>query len=268
MNNVVYVSDGYSVYGYTPGADGFTPTGSIAVASTSLSLPPIVQSPIVDSGNGFVYVFSQADLTDTSSIVSQITADLTSQATAAIGRTADTFILDGAFDNAYVAGGPKNGAGTLYACGTDVGDPSKPSLYALSFQAPTGLMNGTPAMSDNRNINNSSNAAGECSRLLDFFDGTTDRLFVGAGNYLRGTGANQVTEWDTTTRIKSPNTKPNAVATGLWGGTSAFAVDHVNLAHDAASIYFGTLQAPPSGTSTPCGAGNFCAVKATRSGLH
>jgi len=50
-------------------------------------------------------------------------------------------------------GGPKTSAGTLYACGTQPGNGNKPSLYALSFQSPTGVMNSTPAMSDNRNIN-------------------------------------------------------------------------------------------------------------------
>lgn len=268
VNNVVYVSDGYSVYGFTPGATGFTAAGSIAVASTAPTNPPIVLSPYLDTGNGFVYVFSQTDLTNTNAIVSQINLALTSQVTAAIGPKASTFILDGDFDNAYFTSGPTTGAGTLYACGTDMGNNTKPSLYALSFSAPTGLMNSTPAVSDNRNINGASNASGECSPFLDFFDGTTDRLFIGAGNYLHTTGSNLVTEWNVNTRIGSSSTMPNNTATGYWGGTSAFTVDNVSTEPQAASIYFGTLQAPPTGTTTPCGAGNYCAVKLTQSGLQ
>ncbi len=85
--------------------------------------------------------------------MAQLNLALTSQATAVIGPKAAQYILDGDFDNAYFTSGPKTGAGTLYACGTQAGNGNKPSLYALSFQSPTGVMNSTPAMSDNRNIN-------------------------------------------------------------------------------------------------------------------
>jgi hypothetical protein len=269
VSNQVFVSDGFSVYSFTPGAGGFTAGGSIAVAGNA-SADPIVLSPIVDSTNGFVYVFSATNVGNTNAIVSQMNLVLTSQVTAAIGPDAtgtDEFILDGDFDNAYFTTGPKAGAGTLYGCGTQARSSTKPSLYALSFSSPNGLMNSTPAMSDNRNINGGSNPVGTCSPLLDFFDGTTDRIFVGTGNFNTTTGANLVTEWNVNTRITSNTTAPNNTATNEWGGTSAFTVDNVSTTPQAASIYFGTLQAPGSGTS-PCGAGNYCAVKLTQSGLQ
>ncbi len=267
VNNTVYVSDGYSVYGYKAGASGFTAAGSIQVASTS-SGSGIALSPIVDSGDGFVYVFSEGDLTNAHSIVSQINLALTSQVTAEIGPAANQFVLTGDFDNAYFTGGPTTGQGTLYACGTDAGAGTKPSLYAISFSAPNGLMNTTPAMSDNRNINGASNLAGSCSPLLDFYDGITDRLFVGAGNDNATNGANLITEWNVTSRIASNATTPNNTAPGYWGGASAFTVDNVSPQPQAASIYFGTRSKPPLGTTTPCGANNFCAVKLTQGGLQ
>jgi hypothetical protein len=267
VSNQVFVSDGFSVYAYTPGAAGFTATGSIAVASAAAG-DPIVLSPIVDTTNGFVYVFSGADSTNTNSIVSQMNLALTSQVTAAIGPASTQFILDGDFDNAYFTLGPKTGAGTLYGCGTQANNATKPSLYALSFKSPNGLMNTTPAVSDNRNINGATNPAGTCSPLLDFFDGTTDRLFVGTGNFGGTTGANLVTEWNVTTRIASNATPPNNTATNEWGGASAFTVDNVAIVPQASSIYFGTLRPPPAGNTTPCGATNFCAVKLTQSGLQ
>jgi hypothetical protein len=269
VSNQVFVSDGFSVYSFTPGASGFTTGGSIAVAGNA-SADPIVLSPIVDSTNGFVYVFSATNVGNTNAIVSQMNLALTSQVTAAIGpdaTAANEFILDGDFDNAYFTTGPKAGAGTLYGCGTQASSSARPSLYALSFSAPNGLMNSTPAMSDNRNINGGSNPVGTCSPLLDFFDGTTDRIFVGTGNFNATTGANLVTEWNVNTRITSNTTAPNNTATNEWGGTSAFTVDNVSTTPQAASIYFGTLQAPGSGT-IPCGAGNYCAVKLTQSGLQ
>lgn len=267
VNNVVYVSDGYSLYGFTPGASSFTAAGSIAIASTAAT-DPIVLSPYLDTSDGFIYVFSRADSTNTHSIVAQVNLALTSQATAVIGETTTQYILDGDFDNAYFTTGPLAGAGTLYACGTDSTDGTKPSLYALSFANGTGLMNSTPAMSDNRNINGAANAAGACSPLVDFYDGTTDRLFVGTGNLGATTGANLVTEWNVNSRISSSSTQPTSTATGYWGGTTAFTIDNVSTEPQAASIYFGTMSPPPTGTTTPCGSGNYCAVKLTQSALQ
>jgi hypothetical protein len=268
VNNVVYISDGYSLYGFTPGATGFTAAGSISIASASAN-DPIVLSPYLDTGNGFIYVFSAADSTDKNAIVSQVNLALTSQVTAAVGPTPTSgYLLDGDFDNAYWTTGPMAGAGTLYACGTDAGGASKPSLYALSFSSPSGLMNSTPAMSDNRNINNAANSPGTCSPLVDVFDGTTDRLFVGTGNYLGTNGANLVTEWKVNSRISSSSTTPTSTATGYWGGTSAFTPDNFSTEPQAASVYFGTLQPAPAGSTTPCGTGNYCAVKLTQSSLQ
>ena len=268
VSNQVFVSDGHSVYAYTPGATGFTLVRSIAVASTAVGGSPIILSPIVDSTNGFVYVFSGADLTNAHTVAAQMNTSLTTLITAAIGLPGAQFILDGDFDNPYFTTGPMAGTGTLYACGTQANSGAKPSLYALSFSAPNGLMNTTPAMADNRNINGTTNPNGSCSPLLDFFDGTNDRLFVGTGNYTGTGGANLVTEWTVNTRIPSNATKPNNTATNEWGGTSAFTIDNVNPDPQTTSIYFGTLHAPPAGNTAPCGTGNFCAVKLTQSALQ
>lgn len=268
VSNSVFVSDGHSVYAYTPGATGFTLLGSITVADTAVGGSPIILSPIVDSTNGFVYVFSSADSTDAHSIVSQINTSLTSQTVADIGLPASYYILDGDFDNAYYTNGPATGAGTLYACGTQAASGAKPGLYALSFAAPNGLMNTTPVVSNNENINGAANPNGSCSPLLDFFDGTNDRLFVGTGSYTGTGGANLVTEWNVNTRIASSTTAPNNTATNEWGGTSAFTIDNVSPDPQTSSIYFGTLQPPATGSTTPCGAGNYCAVKLTQSALQ
>lgn len=266
VSNSVFVSDGHSVYAYTPGTTGFTLVNSIAVAKASVAGNPIILSPVVDSTNGFVYVFSSADSTDAHTIAVQLNTALTTMTTADIGLPGAQYILDGDFDNAYFTTGPMAGAGTLYACGTDANNGAKPSLYALSFSSPNGLMNTTPAMSDNRNINGTTNPNGSCSPLLDFYDGTNDRLFVGTGNYTGTGGANLVTEWNVNTRITSNATKPTSTATNEWGGTSAFSIDNVNPDPQTSSIYFGTLQ--PGAAAAPCGTGNYCAVKLTQSALQ
>jgi len=271
VNNTVYISDGLKLYGFTPGATGFTATSpaSITIASNTTNKYPVILAPYLDSTDGFIYEFSGANASNANAAVSQILTNLSSQVTASIGPvlSGNTFLLDGDFDNNYWTNGPMSGSGTLYACGDQTGG-TKPSLYALSFSAPNGLMNTTPAMSNNTNINGASNPAGVCSPLLDFFDGTTDRLFVGTGALGVTTGANLITEWNVNTRISSSTTAPTNSATGYWGGSSAFTVDNVSLEPQAASIYFGTQAAPPTGTTTPCGSGNFCAVKLTQSGLQ
>jgi hypothetical protein len=269
VTNQVFVSDGNYVYSYTPGATGFTLGNSILVASTSAGFK-ILSAPTLDVTNGFLYVFSAADTTNNYAIVSQINLALTQQTVAKIGpRSTSFFTFYGDFDSAYFATGPKSGAGTLYACGTQPGSNGggQPSLYALSFSSPNGIMNTTPAMSNDTNINGSNNPVSWCSPLLAFYDGTNDRLFVGTGNDGNGGGgSNLVTEWNINSQITSSSTMPNATATDEWGGTSGFVVDNISTTPQAASIYFSTLST--AAVSTPCGTGNDCAVKLTQDGLQ
>jgi hypothetical protein len=274
ITNQVFISDGTSLFAYTPGASSFTavPNFPVQVESTSATFK-IIGDPVLDSTNGFVYLFSEGDLTLTNAIASQINLNTSppTQTTVAIGpsNTAYNFIMPGDFDNAYFTSGPKTGAGTLYACGTEPASTNGdvPSLYALSFSSPNGIINTTPAMSNNLGINASGNPAGACSPLLDFYDGTNDYLFVGTGTGLYGTtsGSNLVTEWTVNTRLTGSST-PTASATNEFGGTSGFVVDNVGTVPQNANIYFGTL-AKSTGTGS-CPSGDYCAVKLTRSGLQ
>ena len=259
VSGKVFVSDGQAVYGFIPGATSFTAAGSINVAGTATS---VVLSPIVDSTNGYVYVFSNHNLTNTNSIVSQMPVSLATHIDAAIGPVSTTFVLDGTFDNKYFANGPSSGS--LYVCGTQVGASTKPSLYTLTFAA-SKQMNTTPAMSDNRNINTAANPAGYCSPLMEYYDGTNDRLFVGVGAPGATTGGNRVTAWNINSRITSATATPAATAANQFGGTSAFSIDNNSSAFQASSIYFGTLA--PSATAS-CGVNQYCAVKLTQSGLQ
>jgi hypothetical protein len=280
VSNEVFVSDGFLLYAYTVGTSSFTLVNSQAIAYThAANGDPIILSPVVDTTNGFVYVFSSADSTNTYSIVAQVEINSTNGSlgtptiadigpAGTVSGTYATYIFDGDFDNLYITKGP--GAGTLYACGTQPGNATLPSLYALSFQS-NGTMNSTPAMSNNELINGNggtSNPAGICSPLMEFFDGTNDRLFVGTGNITGTGGANLVTEWNVNSRIASNTTSPANTATNEWGGTSAFSVDNVSTEAQAASIYFGTLQPAASGTAPACPAGQYCAIKLTQSALQ
>lgn len=255
----VFVSDGQSVYAYVPGTNGFTAAGSIQVAGTATS---VVLSPIVDSSNGFVYVFANHNNSNASSIVSQMPLALTSHVDAAIGPATTGYVLDGQFDNNYYNNGPSGGS--LYACGTQAGAATKPSLYRLNFNS-SGILNTTPAMSNDIHLNSSTNPAGTCSPLLELFDGTNDRLFVGVGQQGGTGGANMVSMWTITNPITSNTTTPTATATGYLGGTSGFSMDNFSSFAEASSVYFGTLA---TGRNAPCGRNLYCAVKLTQSGLQ
>jgi hypothetical protein len=273
VTNQVFISDGNTVYSFTPGATGFTASGSILVTSSSTFAGfRILSAPILDITNGFLYVFSPTDATSSHTIVAQLNLALTTQRVAQIGPSSTSFFtFDGAFDQAYFSSGPKSGAGTLYACGTQTGSSGgqQPGLYAMSFSSPNGLMNTTPAMSNNTNITGSSNPAQNwCSPVTTFYDGTNDRLFVGVGtDYNATAGSNIVTEWNINSRITSTSTLPNATGPATeWGGTSGFVIDNFSTAPQAASIYFSDLSTPSG--SAPCGSGSYCAVKLTQAGLN
>jgi len=262
----VFVSDGQSVFGFTPGASSFTAAGSIQVAGTPGS---IILSPMVDGFNGWLYVFSGNNLANTNTIVSQMPTTLASHVDVLLGPSFNgQYILDGDFDNKYYNNGPATG--TLYACGTQAGSNAKPALYAMSFAA-NGVINTTPAVNGNIRINAGTNPDSVCSPLFSFFDGTTDRLFVGTGSINSTTGSNMVTMWNITNRLASATTAPTATATGYAGGSSAFTIDNnATSVPQAASIYFGTL-APGGSTASgtrKCGANNYCAVKLTQSVLQ
>ena len=251
----VFISDGQKLYAFLPGATSFTSAGT-PVLIASLTAHSIVLSPIVDAPNHWVYAFSGTDSTGTFSAAAQVKTDLSSSTIAFMGdATTTNYILDGEFDNSYYTIGPLPGA-RMYACGTQVGSGgTRPSLYAFNFSN-AGVLNTAATMSDNRKITTPA-TNGTCSPLLELYDGTNDRLFVGVS------GSDQVTMWDITAPITAAS-NPTATATGLTGGTSGFAIDNFSALPQASSIYFGTLA---QGT-TQCGSGNYCAVKLTQSALQ
>ncbi len=259
VSNKVYVSDGRSVFAYTPGAASFTAAGSVQISSTNNA---IILSPMVDSTNGVMYVFSNNNNANANAIVSQIPLTMASHTDAAIGlKNTSSYIWVGDFDNAYF-NAPSGGA--LYACGNQTNSGSRPGLYTLTFTA-AGVMNTTPAMSNDVTFNGASNPAGICSPLTSFYDGTNDRLFVGVGAAGATTGNNIVAMFNINARITSNATAPTATAANELGGTSGITIDNTSASPQAASIYFGTLAV---GAASPCGAGLFCAVKLTQSGLQ
>lgn len=260
--NKVFISDSRRLYAFTVGPSSFTAAGSILYGNNTFS-----DSPILDSFNGYLYVFSSRDTTGNFTAVSQIPTTLASKVDVHVGPRSThnpAILIDGTFDENYFDFGPTDARSTLYTCGTDSTNTGAQDLFTLKF-LPTGLINTTPLMSANKNINPGGHA-GLCSPLTDFFDGTRDRLFVGMGNWTDATGANVVQMWDITSPITSTTAMPTASASPYLGGTTGFTIDNASPQAQAASIYFSTLFA--NATTNTCGANNYCAVKLTQSGLN
>jgi hypothetical protein len=271
--NEVFVTDSKKVYAYTVGAAGFTAATPASYTYAKGGFD--ASGPVLDAFNGYLYLFSTDDDEATShTSVTQLPVGLAAGSAVfvplgSVGTSPNVYLSYGAFDNTYYNHGPKNAASTLYSCGTDTTTTTAQDLFAISFNATTGLANTTPAMPANKNVNPGGHT-GLCSPITEFFDGTTDRIFVGMGDYNGATtGANVVQMWNVTTQLTSASDTPTASATGYQGGTTGFAIDNnASGVAQAESVYFSTLET--SGTATTCGAAGtdlYCAVKLTQSGL-
>jgi hypothetical protein len=191
--------------------------------------------------------------------VTQLPTSLASAVPVELGpenTNTNQILFYGAFDNNYYTNGPKSTASTLYSCGTDTTATAQ-DLFAISFNATTGVANTTPAMSSNKNINGGGTATGVCSPITEFYDGTNDRIFVGMGQPGATTGSNVVTMWKVNTQLTNTSgtggTMPTytAQATGYLGGTSGFAADNASADAQAESIYFSTEELGTASTAVP-----------------
>ncbi|MGB7022490.1 MAG: hypothetical protein WBD73_01710 [Candidatus Acidiferrales bacterium] len=267
--NEVFVSDSSTVYAYTVGGTSFTLAASRKYAASAQSYA--ASAPVLDAFNGFIYMFTTYDNEATAhTSVAQLPTSLASVVyvpLGPVGTTPSVELNHGAFDNSYYNFGLANAASTLYSCGTDSTTSSAQDLFAIKFNSVTGVINPTPAMAANRHVNPGGNA-GICSPITEFFDGTTDRIFVGMGDFFAD-GANVVQMWNVTSRLTSTAETYTAEAAGYQGGTSGFTVDNnasPTTYPQAESVYFYTLA--ESTSAATCGASLYCAVKLTQSLLH
>jgi hypothetical protein len=224
----VYVgcADG-NLYGFdqtgTPLANPF-----LAVGDGS-PIGAIVDPPLLDVVNGFVYVSSGSDIaTSTTAVAVQARTDLTSPRIASLGGSFANLHM-GTFNDAY---------SILYVQGYDVSG-TRTVLYGIGFDAAHNMNTGTPPLNVNLAI------ASECSPMFEFMNGVTDRLFFSLLGFNRLYAFN----------INSFPSAEEASAEEM-GGTGGIVVDNVSSAGQASSIYFGNLAAP------------YYAVKRTQAGLQ
>lgn len=184
-------------------------------------------------------------------------------------------VHDGDFDNAFWTNGSTNGH--ITGCGfvNNGGAPSNPTIYMFPFiNGQLNDSNGDYTNSPTTSWVVDNTKGDNCSPLTEFFDGTTDRLFFGAGGstdgFIKSSSITAGLPASSTCTSGSP-TSTCVTAPSSLGGTSDVVVDN-QVANGGANIYFSTL-APGSVNGQSCHvsggtASPYCAVKLTQSALQ
>ena len=276
-NIFVGCSDG-KLYGFTP--TGTAITGSPLIVGDGSSTGGIVDPPLVDVVNGFLYVVAgNSSGTGTPSVLVQAsTASFTSPTpvTATLGAGGHFNLHAPAFNEAYFTGtfngtvpnvqGTVNGGTTsstgntsnwqIYEWALNSGG-TLDTLYGVGFNSSSHDMKSGPAANF---IQITGSTAAEFSPLTHLLNVSTDQLFVSA--LLPSINPPNTIVYNLTDFSPGffPTTFPllsgPAGATATEGsGTTGMVVDNVGTQAQASSIYFGAL-----GANT--------AVKVTQSGLQ
>ncbi|MGD0906501.1 MAG: hypothetical protein ABSA96_02895 [Candidatus Acidiferrales bacterium] len=234
-NIFVGCSDG-KLYGFTP-SGGSLAHSPLAVGDGT-AVGGIVDPPMIDAVNGFVYVTSVSSSVEV--VVQASTTDLSGARTATLG--AGSFSMHAAdFNDAYFSSGTSTNW-LLYDMGLNAGG-TQIVLYGVGFGAGHVMDTGTPA--DSFAVSGSTPA--EFSPVTEFLNGTTDQLFV--SGLLNSTNFLEF----------NISTFPGGIAAFASEGTlgtSGIVIDNSSASSQASSMYFGTL----GGTDT--------AVKLTQNGLN
>jgi hypothetical protein len=263
---------------YVGCADGklyaVTSTGTITSITigdgTSRTYGGVVDPPIVDSVNGFVYAVSGSANTAANAVLVQAKVDFSSSVAVPIGKGNQCDLHSPTPNNAYFNSITSSGAmmyiggvsaGTVTSCTAATNSGATVSLYGVTFTSTGVIKSGTPT-----NILGLGGGPGyEFAPMTEFFNATTgnDWLFYSA---IQSAQTN-VASSEITTGFPTAFT---AVTEGI--GTSGIIVDNnasSTTYPQAASIYFNALHqnaACNNGTNTALTGG--CAVKLTQSGLN
>jgi hypothetical protein len=270
--NKIYVgcADG-KLYSISPA--GVVKSLTVGDGVASKTFGGIVDPPLMDSTNSFVYAASGSANNGANGVLVQAKTDFSSSVAVPIGNGNQCNIHAPTVNNAYFTSPTSAAAliwiggvtGTVGPCTAAGATGGKAVLYGATFGSGGVLSTGAPA-----NSLTSGNAVGsEYAPLAEFFNSTIgatgqDTLFVGL---LRNNshGFRNVYSFDVTAGWNG--TLQNAVLAGL--GPSGIIVDNASSSAQASSIYFNALNqdsacsSPQTGTNT-----NGCATKLTQAGLQ
>jgi hypothetical protein len=283
VNQVLVTDSNGDIYSVdaTTGGDCFAACGPGAnFLDPKLASPGFDDGPIVDVTTGRVYVFARASseffppVTDGSpnGAPSVFVLDIPANPSAIHLAPVDQVILSsavapaaptipstpyfiGGFDNQYYLTG---GTGYLYACGTTAA-----GLTALWQIHVDGSTVDPPFLGPTLATDNSG-----CSPITEFFDGTTDRIFLSVTDSARTTAPiscpSNATGCILSFNASNSATFPPISRTSVTGGTSGIVIDNSSAAGGASQVYFTPLADQSCTTSGGTGG---CAIQASQSGL-
>ncbi len=266
LNVYVGCSDGKL---YTVSQTGTIKSITVGDGVAAKTYGAIVDSPVVDGINGFVYAVSGSASAGANGALVQAKLDFSSHVTATIGAGNQCQMHAPVFNNAYYTSPTTTGA-LVYVGGT-TGVVSQPCsagstttgdiyIYAVTFNGTTGVMTaGAPTTS----LSAGGGPGAEWAPLLEFYNATTatDWLFVAA---LQSAQTNMATVNITASAF---GTFANFVTEGL--GPSGMIVDNNSSSAQAASIYFNALGENAACTnSTVLTDTGGCAIKLTQAALE
>ena len=273
-NIFVGCSDG-KLYGFTPA--GAPIPGSPLIVGNGTATGGIVDPPMIDAVNGFAYVVSGNSAAGSSVLVQAGTTSFSSPtpATATMGPGGLFNIHAPAFNEAYFASGFTTVANVQGTTNTNT-SPSTISNWQILEWADSGV--GTSPITlygvgfNSSHVMNSGGAGNflqisgssstELSPATEFFNGSTDQLFVSALIQLTNLIEYNLTDFGNlfpNVLVPINSSSPVGASTGEGSGTTGVVVDNVSSSGQASSIYFGVLSPGTNANS---------AVKLTQSGLN
>ncbi len=266
-NVFVGCSDG-NLYGFNSSGQGLSPPSvTVGDGTASKTYGGIVDPPIIDIVNGFVYAVSGSANGGAYGALVQSKTDLSSSAVAQIGAGNQCNMHAPTFSHTYFSN-PTSAGALIYVAGATgtVSQPCNPgssitgSIYVYGVTLGTGgvMTSGTPAYS----FNLGGGPGAEWAPMLEFYNSTTATDWLFAGAYQ----ADQ-------TNLGSMNITsgfPGGISVVTEGlGPSGMIVDNDSSAAQAANIYFASQQASATCTNnTNLSAVGGCAVKLTQAALQ
>jgi hypothetical protein len=255
-NVFVGCSDG-KLYGFNSSGTALA-TPSVAVGNGS-TLGGIVDAPVVDGVDGFVYAVSGSN--GTNAVLVQAATNLKTSTTMPVGGAGVFNLHEPAFSNAYYTSPTASGALIYVAAYNNAGNEIE--LYAYCFNGSSVLANCpgvSPAGPETAVLNTSPGSQLEYAPLTEFYNAptTTDWLFVSVlQNRDPNIGLFNIDSF--------PASATLAASTQEGSGASGMVIDNNSSSAQASNIYFGALS-----TTAACGAGGTggCAVKLTQAAFQ
>jgi hypothetical protein len=258
---------------YSISQSGTIKSVTVGDGVTAKTYGAIVDPPLVDGVNGFVYAVSGSANGGLNGVLVQAKADFSSSVVVPVGNGNQCNIHTPTPNNAYFTSITSAGA-LMYVAGVDTGTVNQPctatslgtaqvELYGVTFGATGVMTSGAPA----NGVVDGGGPGLEWSPLAEFFNATTatDWLFIAALQ----SGQPNVSSAKITTGFPTAATFTAPVRDGV--GTSGMVVDNqANTATfpQAASIYFNALQQNAACTNNTSPATGGCAVKLTQAALQ